>query len=262
MVRQPTSHPEPHGRGVSPLSRLALTFLILIPFVDARSDMHDAALPFLPILTWNTPHTSQLLTATCISLLILAPIVIFIPLRPTLLVAGLAPLLITHPVSLRILPALLYSFSRRLRWRAERLIDNDNLEQRHWHSDKHEVELWENERWSPNSGWSKSILKVVERKAWTTGPGPWCNIASYSDGDVKSVPHIILGISLTKMNRNLTFMLFPGYEFIETENWRLDREGKWEQSDVDDCESWCVVALRCADVFRWLGVHERPLGAA
>ena len=149
--------------------------------------MYDAALPFVPILTWNTPHTSQLLTITCVSLLMVTPIVIFVPLRPTLLVAGLAPFLITHPVSLRILPTLLHPLGRSLRWRVERLIDNNNLERRHWYSDKREVELWENERWSASSGWSKSILKVGERKAWTIGHDGWCSIVSYDDGDVRFV---------------------------------------------------------------------------
>ena len=169
---------------------LSLTYVHSDAFDRVRSDVYDAVLPFLPILTWNTPHTSQLLTATFVSLLMFTPIVIFIPLRPTLLFAGLVPLVITHPVSLRILPALLRSVSRWLRGRAERLINNDNLETRHWHSDKREVELWENERWSPSSGWSKSHLNNGERKAWTIGHGGWCDIVSYGDDDVRFVPTV------------------------------------------------------------------------
>jgi hypothetical protein len=152
-----------------------------------RSDLYDAALPFLPILTWNTPHTSQLLTVTCISSLILFSLVLFIPLRPTLLFIGLGPLFVTHPLSLRILPALLRPFTRALQWRAQRIIDNDNLAERHWHASKREVELWENERWSPTSGWSKTTLKVGERMAWTIDRGGWCDIVSDGDGHVRSV---------------------------------------------------------------------------
>ncbi|KAF8514786.1 integral peroxisomal membrane peroxin-domain-containing protein [Gautieria morchelliformis] len=186
--------------------------------MGAVSDLYDAVLPFLPILTWNTPHTSQLLTVTCVSLLPLFPLVLSIPLRPTLLFVGLGPLFITHPFSLRILPALLRPLTRGLQWRAQRIIDNDNLAKRHWHANKCDIELWENERWSPTSGWSKCTLKAGERRAWTIDRGGWCDIVSDGDGDV----------------RNVTFMLSPGYEFIETEDWRLDREGGWDLSDVDD----------------------------
>jgi Integral peroxisomal membrane peroxin len=38
-------------------------------------------------------------------------------------------------------------------------------------------------------------------------------------------------------------MLSPGYEFIETEDWRLDLEGGWELSDVDDCKFYIVIDI-------------------
>ena len=81
--------------------------------------------------------------------------------------------------------------------RAQRFIDNDNLAQRHWYSDKREVELWENERWSPMNGWSKVNLKVDERKAWTGG-GEWCDIVSDGDGDVRSAAALSCGHSSHK----------------------------------------------------------------
>lgn len=104
-----------------------------------------------------------------------------------MLFVGLVPFVVTHPFSLRILPTLLHPLSRTLQCRAQRLIDNDNLARRHWYSDIHEIELMENERWSSTNGWSKSTLKIDERKAWTIGRDGWCDIVSDDHGDVRSV---------------------------------------------------------------------------
>ncbi|KAF8585103.1 hypothetical protein K439DRAFT_1653004 [Ramaria rubella] len=185
--------------------------------MGAVSDLYDSALPYVPILTWTTPYTSHLLTFLCVSLMFLAPIAIFLPLRPTLLFLGIAPLLITHPLSLRILPAMFNRSLPTLQSRAQALVDNDNLTKQHWFSDKHSIELWESERWSMNCGWSKLALRLGEYKPWTSGRDGWCDIISQSD-DVKS----------------LSMVLSPGYKFVETEDWRLDQEGKGFPLGVDD----------------------------
>ena len=66
-----------------------------------------------------------------------------------------------------------------------------------------EVELWENERWSPpnngtmsptevestmlTAGWGKANLKHGERKGWTRGKDGWSAVAEDGSGDVRSV---------------------------------------------------------------------------
>ena len=35
---------------------------------------------------------------------------------------------------------------------------------------------------------------------------------------------------------NLTFLLEPGWLFVETEDWRADIEAEWSQVGADDCE--------------------------
>jgi hypothetical protein len=100
---------------------------------------------------------------------------------------GLVPFVVTHPLPLRFLPALLQPLTRTLQSRAQRFIDNDNLSEQHWFADMREVELWENERWTVNTGWSKSGLKPGERKPWTRGRDGWSDVIAGGDGDVRSV---------------------------------------------------------------------------
>ena len=81
--------------------------------------------------------------------------------------------------------------------RLTRLIDNDQLEDKHWRSELKEVYLWENERWTgvpgvdesvlSESSWSKNNLRPGERKAWTRGRDGWSGVAEDGSGDVKSV---------------------------------------------------------------------------
>ncbi|KAK1224884.1 hypothetical protein PQX77_012196 [Marasmius sp. AFHP31] len=149
---------------------------------------------------------------------------------------------------------------KKFKWTVQRLIDDNNLTDECWNSEIREVELWENERLdkmqalrsrsvsadgatgtggstqensdsegrghqrtltlsriatngAPNSaGWGKNNLKTGERAAWTRGRDGWSGVGA--DGSVSS---------------NLTFALSPGWNFVGTEDWRADLEGRWAE---------------------------------
>lgn len=58
-------------------------------------------------------------------------------------------------------------------------------------ADMRDVELWENERWTASTGWSKSALKTGERKPWTRGRDGWSDVVVGGDGDVRSVQIVL-----------------------------------------------------------------------
>ncbi|KAI0074131.1 hypothetical protein K474DRAFT_1665790 [Panus rudis PR-1116 ss-1] len=198
------------------------------------SDAHDLVLPYIPHLNHTSPYTPVILTAVLASLLVLIPIIHLLPMRTTMLTLGLTPLFFTHPFTRgTLIPALYYNLRPHLkhyRLRLIRFVDDDRLEDKHWRTEMQEVELWENERWSPSSsasadssngtgdaskndaGWSKANLRPGERKAWTRGRDGWSAVSEDGTGDVSS---------------NLTFSLSPGWLFVETEDWRPDLEGSW-----------------------------------
>ncbi|THH28224.1 hypothetical protein EUX98_g5973 [Antrodiella citrinella] len=189
-------------------------------------DANDMILPLVPHINHTSPYTPMIFTATLAALLCLLPLVNLLPLRPTFLIVGLMPFALTHPISMdHFLPALAVTmapYTKRGRVRFARFIDDDRLEDKHWRAEMREVELWENERWSPEakdednhpdkSGWRKSNLKPGERRPWTRGRDGVSAIAEDGSGDVSS---------------NLTFSLAPGWLFVETEDWRPDLEGTW-----------------------------------
>ena len=89
-------------------------------------------------------------------------------------------------------------FSKRGKALLTRFIDDDRLEDKHWQSEMREVELWENERWSPETstgedgypvkaGWSKAHLKAGERRSWTRARDGVSAIAEDGSGDVRLV---------------------------------------------------------------------------
>lgn len=80
------------------------------------------------------------------------------------------------------------------------------MEDKHWRAEVQEVDLWENERWTPNAkessesidagtpasgSWGKLKLKPGERKAWTRGRDGWSGISDNGGGDVRSVITLI-----------------------------------------------------------------------
>ncbi|KAH9969764.1 integral peroxisomal membrane peroxin-domain-containing protein [Russula dissimulans] len=187
------------------------------------ADTYDAVLPLVHPLTFATPHTPHIFTVTLLSTLLALPFLSLIPLRPIFLVCGLAPFAFTHPLVQHAFAQLLQTLPLH-HWRARftRLIDDDRLKDRHWQSELHEVELFENERWGPGEGieWSKANLKLGERVAWTRGRDGWSAVTADGSGSVS----------------NLTFLLEPGWAFVETEDWRADFEAKWSEVGADDCE--------------------------
>lgn len=169
--------------------------------------MHDAIVPVLPHLTYTSPYSSVILSFALASFVLLLPVIYLIPLRPVFLVVGLFPFLLAHPFTKSTLIPLIQTFvvqpcRKSLQLRLTRFIDDDKLEDRHWRAEVQEVDLWENERWSPNykegtegvdagtltvGAWGKGKLKPGERKAWTRGRDGWSGISDNGSGDVRSV---------------------------------------------------------------------------
>ena len=164
------------------------------------SDLDDAFLPLLPYLTHQTPYTPFLLTFSIVALLLSIPLVYLIPFRLVVLFVGLLPFFLARPFT-------------------QSNLSGDKLGDKHWRAELRQVEVFENERWNPNSretpgsaastsfigspstgtydnpgagggkhqrsGWGKSNLKSGERKAWTRGRDGWSGIGG--GGDVRFV---------------------------------------------------------------------------
>ncbi|KAI9443349.1 integral peroxisomal membrane peroxin-domain-containing protein [Lactarius indigo] len=207
--------------------------------MGAVADLHDAGFPYLLHLMFATPYTPYIFSAVFSSTILALPFLSFVPLRPLFLIGGLVPFAVTHPFIQRTFSLIFSTLPLRYcRARLVRLIDNDGLKDRHWQSELREVELFENERWIPGegTGWSKTNLKTGERVAWTRGRDGWSGITADGSGDVS----------------NLTFLLEPGWLFVETEDWRADIEAKWSQGGADD-SGWVYTNDA------WLEPHASPV---
>jgi len=190
------------------------------------SDAFDAAMIFLPFCTHESRYTSSVFALTFVSFVVTLPILAFAPIRLIFLLVGLTPFALSHPMTIQYLKAS-YTAARpwiaQQRMRLLRIIDDDKLQDQHWHAPLKEVYLWENERYSQSGsspGWSKSTLRLGERKAWTRGRDGWSD-AIVHEGAVN----------------NLTFSLDQGWQFVETENWRIDYAGSWSDGGADD-DGW------------------------
>jgi len=233
----------------------------------SRADVHDAVFPYVHHFTFATPYTPLIFTATLLSTLLALPFLSLIPLRPLFLVCGLAPFALSHPLTQRTL-AQVFSTLPLPCWRARltRLIDDDRLKDRHWQSELREVELFENERWAPGdgNGWNKANLKTGERVAWTRGRDGWSGITADGSGDVRSVvdPSFVGPVCSRGNSSNLTFLLEPGWEFVETEDWRPDVEAKWSEVGADDserffpCHSCATVSLTPSVIPSGMGIYK------
>ncbi|KAH9065284.1 integral peroxisomal membrane peroxin-domain-containing protein [Lactarius vividus] len=187
------------------------------------ADLHDAAFPYILHLTFATSYTPYIFSIIFLSTILALPFLSFVPLRPLFLIGGLVPFAVTHPFIQRTFSLIFSTLPLRYcRARLVRLIDNDGLKDRHWQSELREVELFENERW---------------RVAWTRGRDGWSGVTADGGGDVSS---------------NLTFLLEPGWLFVETEDWRADIEAKWSQGGADD-SGWVYTNDA------WLEPHASPV---
>ncbi|KAG1841911.1 integral peroxisomal membrane peroxin-domain-containing protein [Suillus subalutaceus] len=233
--------------------------------MGAYSDGYDLLSPLAPHLIHRSTHTSLVLTLNLLSFLFLLPVLPLIPLRLLFFVLGVSPFIWTHPVTqARILPLLKAAVNgcivkggnasatlagmtsskyANMKIKLRRWIDDDRLDDKHWGAEMREVELWENERWTPGpsssssfvtqddldavrsgfdvgdgSGsallgagagtWSKTNLRPADRAPWTRARDGWSGVG----GEVSS---------------NLTFSLALGWAFVETEGWRPDALGSW-----------------------------------
>ena len=157
----------------------------------------------MPYLTYASPHTNIILSFTLVSFLAMIPVVNMLPMRTTFLIIGLLPFFITHPFTQHsLLPVLQSGLGPHviaLRARLFRLMDDDNLEDKHWGTELREVELYENERWVAGVGnvadekaradgagtWGKATLKAGERKAWTRGRDGWSGVGDDGSHEVR-----------------------------------------------------------------------------
>ncbi|GJJ13383.1 hypothetical protein Clacol_007636 [Clathrus columnatus] len=155
------------------------------------SDAHDMAVPWLPVVTWNSPYTPHLFTLVCLLTLALLPVVVYVPITPVLLTVGLLP----------------------MKTFLQRIIDNNNLTEAQWVVEKQEVELMENERWSPGTGWSKTALKHEEK--------PWTSFYLEENDQTGDI-------------HDLTFAIPYDWDFIPTETWRLDYNGAFVPCNGDE----------------------------
>jgi len=143
------------------------------------SDVDDAILPFLPHLTYQSPYTPVLLTTSIVTLLFSIPFVYLIPLRLAALVIGLLPFLFTHPFTQSILLPAVNTTVISPFWKAAfswlyRVLDDDNLEDKHWRTELRQVEVFENERWNPYSreasGSTVSAISGLSRSGFIGSP--------------------------------------------------------------------------------------------
>ena len=120
------------------------------------SDVDDVILSCLPHLTYQTPYTPLLLTSSIVALFLSIPFVYLIPFRLAVLFTGLLPFFLTHPFTRSsLLPAInsniISPFWKTDFLRLYRALDDDKLEDKHWRAELRQVEVFENERWNPNS---------------------------------------------------------------------------------------------------------------
>ncbi|KAG8993086.1 hypothetical protein FRB93_002098 [Tulasnella sp. JGI-2019a] len=195
------------------------------------SDAYDIVVPQLVHLTWTQPTTQPLFLFLLTSLILLLPIVQIIPLRPLFLTLGLAPFLLTHPTTRQVLPPLLLRFKPYSTIILRQIINNDQMSERHWRSERREVGIWENERWTSEKGWKAGNLRAVgngERRPWTKDVNGWSGEEGIPgapfDGSVRSVREV-----------NLT--LPQGWSFVETENWSVDLMANWRHV-IPDQDGW------------------------
>ena len=239
--------------------------------MSSRADVHDAVLPYVLHLTFATPYTPHIFTVTLLSTLFALPLLSLIPLRPLFLVGGLAPFVLSHPFIQHTVAQVLPTLPLR-RWRARltRLVDDDRLKDHHWQSELREVEIFENERWAPGEGigWNKANLKMGERVAWTRGRDGWSGVTADGSGDVRLVV-VFPGCPVCSRGNssNLTFLLEPGWSFVETEDWRADIEAKWSEVGADDCEgfschSYSTVSLTSSVTPSGMGIYKRRMARA
>jgi len=199
--------------------------------MGAVSDAYDTVTLLVPHLTWRT------MVSTPIFLFLLFSTVplLFFPLQLTIFIAGVVPLIFTHPFMRRFLFApdgglrqsnLIPIAATRL----HRIINDVSLSDKHIESRKlGEIEVFQNERWAwPSSsatnaangsvivaGWKNgdSNLRSTERRAWTRERD-----GSQAVGDDSS---------------HLKIHLKPGWEYVETEDWSPDYLGTWASSGTD-----------------------------
>ena len=191
MVFESTGYSKFDGRCVRIFRAVCVRFYANLES-SFRGDLHDLILyTTVPHLTFSTPYSYSILALTVVTFFMLLIALPMIPLRPVFLVLGLTPFALTHPFTLAYLPVLLSPYTKRIRMKVTRLVDDDRLEDHHLKSVLKEVELWENERLGPGpSGtavFSKAHLRSYERKGWTRGRDGWSNTGPDGNGDVRFV---------------------------------------------------------------------------
>ena len=101
--------------------------------------MYTMQLSHVLHLIFATPYTPHTFTITLLNTLIDLPFLSLVPIRPSLLVGGLVPFIISHPGIKRTFTQLLPTLPLH-RWRARlaRQVDDGKLKGRHWQSEQRE----------------------------------------------------------------------------------------------------------------------------
>jgi len=176
--------------------------------LGAVSEGYDFIAPLIPLLTPSPQVVFPLVIATAFSLVI----PLFVPIKAIFLLIGLSPMVLGHPLVFPVTIFVLQTNSKLFvtYWRMFR--DDDRLSEHHWQRGLREVELWENERWDKEKRvWGKDS----ERRRWTRGADGWSPVRG--EGSVS----------------NLTFVLEPGWTFVESEDWKEDLNGVWAAFRAD-----------------------------
>jgi hypothetical protein len=146
--------------------------------MQTRSEGYNLIAPLVIHLRPSPQVVFPLIMAIVLAL----SIPLFIPVNLVFLVAGLAPMVLSHPYIFPLATIILRSNEKTLitYWRAFR--DNDRLSEIHWQHGLCEVELWENERWDKDK---RVWRNDPDRKRWTRSADGWSPLNG--EGQVRSV---------------------------------------------------------------------------
>lgn len=251
------------------LLRLPKLLTLVSTLAILSSDVHDAALPYISLISPNSPNpnpppTTFPLSPTHLLILSLLP-TLTLPLLPAsflpwiLVAVGYIPPIIFHPnFDFDIIRSFLSRHAPGpggLRaWRAEieRRLLTDRLDDQIAKSEIREVHVWENERLDPT--WLKNtVSKVIQGNqevpnALETPPGfawsgrhlkptdkqPWIRALPRNPNESLWEDEPVRVLEGDAGRVSLT--LVSGWSFVPNEEWRVDYAASWAGGAADDGE--------------------------
>lgn len=234
------------------------------------SDAHDAALPWVSLISPSLPNPSPSpttfpLSATHLLILMLVPS-LALPLLPSsalpwiLLTLGYLPTIVFHPA---FDPELIKDVLSRhtaggiRAWRAtlERKLLTDRLDDHLAKSEIREVHVWEHERLDP-MWWKQTVARVVEGKqdvpdaletppqsVWSgkylksTDRQPWVKALPKDPTENLWEDELPADDDERREGGRVSLRLVNGWSFVPGEEWRVDYAAKWAKGAADESES-------------------------